>query len=219
MAPELQNFHEKFRILFVRKYEQTEKITKNEMFLESLKEYVWIFSKHFEQLFNFANSIVFSKWKNCFNQPEKICMYSFTNFKNFLCIENFFLESNRLIAKITKNKKFLKLVKEYITKRIFIFDSLLKRNKTDPFLKRIITGDEKWVVYDNVVRKRSLSKRDEPVHNRYQKWIFIERRLCFMYCLFWAAPKEPNYQFECLLSKANEIGQRNKEKAARTGKS
>ena len=28
-------------------------------------------------------------------------------------IENFFLESNRLIAKITKNKNFLKLVKEY----------------------------------------------------------------------------------------------------------
>ena len=40
------------------------------------------------------------------------------------------------------------------TKRISICDSLLKRNETDPFLKRIITGDEKWVVYDNVVRKR-----------------------------------------------------------------
>ena len=39
---------------------------------------------------------------------------------------------------------------------------MLKRNETDPFLKRIITDDEKWVVYDNVVRKRSWSKRDEP---------------------------------------------------------
>ena len=29
-----------------------------------------------------------------------------------------------------------------------------------------------------------------------------------------AAPKEPNYQFKCLLSPANEIGQRNQEKAA-----
>ena len=28
--------------------------------------------------------------------------------------------------------------------------------------KRIITGDEKWIVYNNVVRKRSWSKRDEP---------------------------------------------------------
>ena len=29
------------------------------------------------------------------------------------------------------------------------------------------------------------------------------------YFLFLGAPKEPNYQFECLLSTANEIGQRN----------
>ena len=49
-----------------------------------------------------------------------------------------------------------------LTKRISICDSLLKRNETDAFLKRIITGDEKWVVYDNVVRKRSWSQRDEP---------------------------------------------------------
>ena len=49
-----------------------------------------------------------------------------------------------------------------LTQRISICDLLLKRNKTDPFLKRIITDDEKWVVYDNVVRKRLSSKRDEP---------------------------------------------------------
>ena len=33
-----------------------------------------------------------------------------------------------------------------LTKRIPICDSLLKRNETDPFLERIITRDEKWVV-------------------------------------------------------------------------
>ena len=38
-----------------------------------------------------------------------------------------------------------KLNEIQLTKRISIYDSLLKRNKTDPFLKRIITGDEKWV--------------------------------------------------------------------------
>ena len=37
----------------------------------------------------------------------------------------------------------------------------LKRNKFDAFLKRIITGDEKWIVYNNVSRKRSWSKHDE----------------------------------------------------------
>ncbi|GFX68842.1 ATP-dependent DNA helicase [Trichonephila clavipes] len=40
-------------------------------------------------------------------------------------------------------------------------ESLLKRHENDPFLKRIITGDEKWVVY-NVKRKRSWSKKDKP---------------------------------------------------------
>ena len=41
-----------------------------------------------------------------------------------------------------------------LTKWISICDSLLKRDKTDPFSKRIITDDEKWVIYDNNVRKR-----------------------------------------------------------------
>lgn len=46
--------------------------------------------------------------------------------------------------------------------RISICDSLHKRNENDPFLKRMVTGDEKWIVYNNVVRKRSWGKRDEP---------------------------------------------------------
>ena len=58
-----------------------------------------------------------------------------------------------------------KLNEFQLTKRISICDSLLKRNETDPFLKRIVTGDEKWVVYDNVVQKSSWSKRDEPVQS------------------------------------------------------
>ena len=44
-----------------------------------------------------------------------------------------------------------KLNKIQITKRISVCDSLLKSNETDPFLKPIITGDEKWVVYDNFI--------------------------------------------------------------------
>ena len=70
-----------------------------------------------------------------------------------------------------------KLNKIQLTKRIFICDSLLKRNETDPFLKRIITGDEKYVVYDNVVRKRSWSQRDEPAQST-SKAEFMKRRLC-----------------------------------------
>ena len=45
--------------------------------------------------------------------------------------------------------------------RLNICDTLLKRNKIELFLKRIITGDEKWVNYENIVRNRSWRKRDE----------------------------------------------------------
>ncbi|GFY01576.1 histone-lysine N-methyltransferase SETMAR [Trichonephila clavipes] len=34
---------------------------------------------------------------------------------------------------------------------ISICEALAKRNKIDPFLKRMVTGDEKWVTYDNIV--------------------------------------------------------------------
>lgn len=50
----------------------------------------------------------------------------------------------------------------HLTKRINACDIHLKRNEFDPFLKQIITGDEKWIVYNNIKRKRSWSKRDEP---------------------------------------------------------
>ncbi|XP_045540347.1 histone-lysine N-methyltransferase SETMAR-like [Papilio machaon] len=42
--------------------------------------------------------------------------------------------------------------------RVLICDSLLRRNETEPFLKKLITGDEKWITYDKNVRKRSWSK-------------------------------------------------------------
>ena len=45
--------------------------------------------------------------------------------------------------------------------RINICDSLLKRNEIEPFLKRMVTGDEKWIKYDNNVRKRSWCKGGE----------------------------------------------------------
>ena len=49
-----------------------------------------------------------------------------------------------------------------MTQRVSICDLHLKRNEDDPFLKRIVTGDEKWIVYNNATRKRSWSKPDEP---------------------------------------------------------
>ncbi|GBP80650.1 Mariner Mos1 transposase [Eumeta japonica] len=42
--------------------------------------------------------------------------------------------------------------------RILVCHSLWKGNETESFLKRLISGDEKWITYDNTVRKRSWSK-------------------------------------------------------------
>ena len=50
-------------------------------------------------------------------------------------IENFFLESNRLMAKITKNKKFLKLVEEYIKKISECFEQFFDFAKIMLFAK------------------------------------------------------------------------------------
>uniref|UniRef100_V9IC99 Histone-lysine N-methyltransferase SETMAR n=1 Tax=Apis cerana TaxID=7461 RepID=V9IC99_APICE len=52
--------------------------------------------------------------------------------------------------------------------RIDICDSLLKREENDPFLKRIVTGDEKWIVYDNIKQKRSRSNRDKLAQSKSQ---------------------------------------------------
>ncbi|GFY30980.1 histone-lysine N-methyltransferase SETMAR [Trichonephila clavipes] len=48
-----------------------------------------------------------------------------------------------------------------MTDRISLCEALAKRNEIDPFLKRMVTGDEKWVAYYNIVRKRSWSNCGE----------------------------------------------------------
>ncbi|CAK9827579.1 Histone-lysine N-methyltransferase SETMAR [Anthophora retusa] len=70
------------------------------------------------------------------------------------------------------------LTERNLCRRVDVCDLLLKRHKNDPFLKRIITGDEKWVVYNNVKRKGSWSKKDEPAQsiskaNIHQKKVML----------------------------------------------
>ncbi|GFW83697.1 hypothetical protein TNCV_668101 [Trichonephila clavipes] len=45
--------------------------------------------------------------------------------------------------------------------RISICKALANQKEIDPFLKRMVTGDEKRVTYDKIVRKRSWSKCGE----------------------------------------------------------
>ena len=50
---------------------------------------------------------------------------------------------------------------ENLLQRVTICTSLSSRNKREPFLKRIVTGDEKWVLYVNVERKRQWLDKDQ----------------------------------------------------------
>lgn len=54
------------------------------------------------------------------------------------------------------------LTEKDIIRRIDICDLLLKREAKDPFLKRTVTSDEKWIMYSNHSRKRSWIMKDEP---------------------------------------------------------
>ncbi|GFX98287.1 histone-lysine N-methyltransferase SETMAR [Trichonephila clavipes] len=53
--------------------------------------------------------------------------------------------------------------------RISTCETLTTRNEIDPFLKRMVIGDEKRVTYDNIVGKRSGSKRGEAAQTQLDR--------------------------------------------------
>lgn len=74
------------------------------------------------------------------------------------------------------------LTEKNLLDRISISDSLLKRNVNDPFLKRLITGDEKWVLYNNAVRKKSWGKRSDPPLTTPKAGLHPKK---VMLCIWW----------------------------------
>ncbi|GBP50676.1 Histone-lysine N-methyltransferase SETMAR [Eumeta japonica] len=50
------------------------------------------------------------------------------------------------------------LTEKNLINHVLICDSPLKYNETEPFLKILITDDDKWISYDQNVRKRLWSK-------------------------------------------------------------
>ncbi|GFW40486.1 hypothetical protein TNCV_1020431 [Trichonephila clavipes] len=61
--------------------------------------------------------------------------------------------------------------------RISICEALAKRNEIVPFLKRTVTGDEKWVTYYNIVRKRSWPKCGEAAQTVAKSGLMVRKVL------------------------------------------
>ncbi|KFD63194.1 hypothetical protein M514_24669 [Trichuris suis] len=71
------------------------------------------------------------------------------------------------LGQLGKVKKLYKWVPHELSdqqmfRRLEVCSSLLRRNETDPFLDRIVTVDEKWVLYDNRRRSWQWLDSDEP---------------------------------------------------------
>ncbi|GFU57352.1 mariner transposase [Trichonephila clavipes] len=66
--------------------------------------------------------------------------------------------------------------------RISVCEALAKRNEIDPFLKQMVTEDEKRVTCDNIVRKRSWSKRGEAVQTMAKPELAVRKVLL---CIWW----------------------------------
>lgn len=74
---------------------------------------------------------------------------------------------SRHLNDIGKTKKMNKWVPHEFTesnrtRRYEISSTLLLRNTNDPLLDRIVTCDEKWLLYDNFKRSAQWLDRDEP---------------------------------------------------------
>jgi len=66
--------------------------------------------------------------------------------------------------------------------RIEICESLLRWNKSESFLKRLVTGDEKWVTYNNIKRKKSWSKPGESSQTVAKRELHPQKILL---CIWW----------------------------------
>jgi histone-lysine N-methyltransferase SETMAR len=86
--------------------------------------------------------------------------------ERFNCSNSTVHEHLQALGKVNRHGVWVphKLTIEQQMQRSSVCASLLARQKVDPFLERIVTGDEKWVLYINVTRKKQwLSPGQQPV--------------------------------------------------------
>ena len=69
-----------------------------------------------------------------------------------------------------------------VERRFWMSEMLLECHKKKSFLHRIVTGDEKWIHYDNANRKRSYVKRGQPAKSTANPNIHGAN---VMLCIWW----------------------------------
>jgi len=58
------------------------------------------------------------------------------------------------IVQKQENWVFYELKSRVVERRFFICEQLIQRQQREGFLYRIVTGDEKWIFYDNPKKKK-----------------------------------------------------------------
>ena len=86
------------------------------------------------------------------------------------------------IGEIQKERKWVpyELKERDIERRKTTCEILFDRFKRKSFLHRIVTGDETWIYFENLKRKKSWVDPSQPsTSNQYA--IFMEKRLCSVF--------------------------------------
>ncbi|GFW68365.1 histone-lysine N-methyltransferase SETMAR [Trichonephila clavipes] len=72
------------------------------------------------------------------------------------------------------------LTEKNLSDRVRICSSYLIRHNVEPFLDKLITGDEKWILYENIKRK-NLTANQEHHQQQFQNQVSINEKYCFVW--------------------------------------